>query len=130
MRSRSSPAVEDTTPQAKTSRVRPFGVWVCRLGQCSGMTPEQVAILSSVGRQPFPRPGGRFVEGIRPVERRTPAPTARRFKVGLSARGGIRAGGELIVGPGRLVCEFGRAARWVSGLESVSHRGPVVHIFK
>jgi hypothetical protein len=54
----------------------------------------------------------------------------RRFSVGVSARGGVNAGGHLSVGPGDLMCEFGPVAGRVSGLESVRHRGAVVHIYK
>jgi hypothetical protein len=52
---------------------------------------------------------------------------SRRFAVGVAARGGVNARGSLSVAPGYLVCEFGQIAQRISGLESIRHRGDVVH---
>jgi hypothetical protein len=54
----------------------------------------------------------------------------RRFIVGVAARGGIRAGGHLAISPGAVVCELGRVGRRVAEVNSVRHRGDLVHIYK
>ncbi len=57
-------------------------------------------------------------------------PLARRFRVGVTARGGVDGGGRLSISPGRLVCEYGLVTRRVSGLESIRHHGTVVHLYR
>jgi hypothetical protein len=54
----------------------------------------------------------------------------RRFSVGVAARGGIRAGGTLIIRAGVLECQLGRAARAVSGVERVQHAGTTVDVYR
>ncbi|HEX4324851.1 MAG TPA: hypothetical protein VHZ77_09515 [Gaiellaceae bacterium] len=57
-------------------------------------------------------------------------PNERRFTVGVAARGGVRGGGTLIIGNGRLECQLGRGSRSISGVERVRHEGTTVDVYR